>query len=155
MNLSNRIENRLKMQGFSCEPGSVETEVAPWLKFTPTLSALWIFTGTILASPMVLWVFSILAAIGAAMSQHPFDLIYNYGLRHISDSKPLPSNPLPRRFSMLIAALWSIVTGILFASGYITAGYISGAIMVTAASLNTFSYFCLGSWIFRYLPCMN
>ncbi len=42
--------------------------------------------------------------LGGILRGHPFDLIYNFGLRHIFKSPKLPPYGLPRRFACLIAS---------------------------------------------------
>ena len=142
-------ERNLTMQGFSCSSESGTREIEPWLRFTPALSMIWILVGTIVAIPLVLWIFSIISGLGATSSRHPFDHIYNRWIRRYTQTSELPINPRPRRFAMFLAALWAAVTGTLFLFDFMLAGYISGFLLTAAAVLVATTHFCLGSWIYR------
>ena len=109
--LSETLRRRLTAQGFACEVELVG-QMAPWLRWTPALGALWIAAGTTARSPTILWSFSLCAAAGA-MGWHPFDALFNHGVRHLLDLPQLPANPVPRRFAMTLAAIFSAVTGLL------------------------------------------
>lgn len=137
------------MQGFTCLSDSDKAEIGRWLKFTPGVSTFWIFTGTVLASPVILWLFSIIAAIGSASDRHLFDLIYNSWLRNYTKTPQLPVNPKPRRFAMFLAAAWSALTGWFFLSDIVLGGYISGLLLTGAGLLVATTHFCLGSWLYR------
>ncbi len=131
-------------------------QLAPWLRLTPALSTIWIFLSTALASPIALWAFALVSAFGASRNRHPFDYLYNQGLRHWAGGPELPTNPAPRRFAMLLAAIWAAATGGLFTVGQLTAAYISGALLVCAGSLVATAHLCVGSLVYwgivRLLP---
>jgi len=73
--LSETLRRRLTTQGFACEVELVG-QMAPWLRWTPALGAIWIAAGTTARSPAILWSFSLCAAAGA-MGWHPFDALFN------------------------------------------------------------------------------
>lgn len=142
---------RLTMQGFSCdfEPGF--GRLAPWLRWTPALSAIMIGAGTFLRQPLILWTFALLALIGAA-GWHPFDALFNHAIRHAMGLPRFPANPPPRRFAMALAAIWSALTGLLLAGGWPVAGLVLGGMLFAAAMLVAWTHFCIGSWIWNKLP---
>lgn len=153
---SSAWERRLTMQGFSCSTESGVSEIRFWLRFTPALSTIWIGVGTVLASPFILWFFSAVSLLGAVSKFHIFDRVYNSWLQRLTKTPALQPNPKPRRFSMLLASIWSAVSGMLFMSGYINSGYISGALLFCAGALVATTHFCLGSWVYRILePLMR
>ena len=83
--------------------------------------------GTILASYTMLYVLVPIAALGAIFTTHPFDLIYNYGIRHIAGTPALPKRGAPGRFACGLGSVWLIVTALMFQTGNNTIGYILGA----------------------------
>ena len=141
--------NRLSMQGFSCSVGSVIPEVQAWLRLTPTISTIWIAAGILLTSPVLLFIFGAVSVFGSTRESHPFDALYNHGIRKLIDAPPLPSNPFPRRFSMALAAGWSTLVGILFMAGAVYWGYVLGTVLLIAGTANILTHFCLGSWIYH------
>lgn len=143
------ILNRLSMQGFSCSVGSVIPEVQSWLRLTPTVSTIWITAGILWTSPVLLFTFAAVSAFGTLRESHPFDALYNYGIRAIIDAPPLPPNPIPRRFSMALAAGLSALVGVLFMMGAVFWGYLLGAVLFLAGMANILTHFCLGAWIYH------
>ncbi|AKV02638.1 hypothetical protein AKJ09_09301 [Labilithrix luteola] len=144
-------ERNLDMQGFACETDASIAGVAPWLRLTPSLSTAWIVTGTALASPAVLFCFSLTSAFGASRREHPFDRLYNRGLRRITKTAPLPANPPPRRFAMGLAAAWAATAAALFATGHKRTGRIAGGLLGLAGATVASTHFCLGSFVYRQL----
>lgn len=148
-NLTERLRARLSVQGYACEEALVG-QMAPWLRWTPALSAIWIAAGTTARTPSIFWSYSLCAAAGAA-GWHPFDALFNKGVRHVFGLPRLPSNPPPRRFSMALAAICSGVTGLLFYQGLDNAGLVAGGLMTVAALTVATTQFCLGAWVWQRL----
>ena len=147
--LNETVRRRLTAQGFACEVELVG-QMAPWLRWTPALSAIWIAAGTTARSPTILWSFSLCAAAGA-MGWHPFDALFNHGVRHLLDLPPLPNNPVPRRFAMSLAAVCSAATGLLFYWHLDKAGLATGVVMALGAITVATTQSCAGSWIWHQL----
>ena len=74
--------------------------------------------GTVLASPTILLVLAPIAALAAASPVHPFDLIYNYGIRHLTGTGPLPRRGAPTRFGCGMGAVLLLVTAWAFSAGH-------------------------------------
>ena len=143
----------LTMQGFACDDPALGP-VVPWLRWTPMLSTALILLGTVLRQPLVLWTFAALAFLGAA-GWHPFDALFNYGVRYVLRVPRLPRNPVPRRFAMALAAAWAALTGVAFAAGWTRSGYLAGALLLVAAVTVSTTQFCFGSWLWRLLTARN
>src|SRR5512135_3209663 len=83
------------------------------LRLSPAICMAWAAVGTALASPGVLWALAPFAALGAILPGHPFDVLYNHGLRHLFGMPRLPRYGARRRFAcalataMLVAAAWA------------------------------------------------
>ena len=149
MSLSPMTRSFLTIQGFACDVPTFGP-VAPWLRWTPTLSTVFILLGTILREPYILWAFAVIAFVGAA-GWNAFDALFNYGVRFILRLPRLPSNPAPRRFAMGLAATWAAVTGMLFAAGWTLTGLVAGILLLIAAVTVSTMQFCIGSWLYRLL----
>jgi hypothetical protein len=149
--LSATIRHRLDVQGYACVDDATLAQTQLWLRLSPALCASIAAAGTALASPAILWGLMIFAALGAILPFHPFDLIYNLGIRRITGGPQLPRNGAPRRFACAVASAWLLATGALFASGLDMPGYVLGAALVATATLITVSHICIPSLIFRTL----
>jgi hypothetical protein len=151
MSISPIIQKRLENQGFMvCKENHTFVRVVPWLRFTPALGGMLIGLRTALASPGLLLTLVPITILGASLPVHPADLIYNYGLRYLTGTPPLPPNPTPRRFSFGVVAVWLIATAWAFLAGATTVGYVLGAALTVMPAINvTVSHFCLLSLIYH------
>ena len=149
MTTMTRTERALAMQGFRVDSDPSIRAVQSGLRFTPSLSTLWIATGTALASPALLLGFALVSALGASQRRHPFDRLYDRSVRRLSKRAPLPENPPPRRFAMALAAAWAAGSAILMATGHRAAGRVAGALLAAAGMSVATTHVCVGSWVYR------
>ncbi len=149
MALSNAVRTRLEIQGYVGLPDATLASVAPWLRWSPALCAIVMALGTALASPWILLGLMPFAALGAIMTRHPFDYLYNHGVRRLTGTLPLPEHGAPRRFACGLAAVWMTATAAAFASGAPVAGYALGGILTGVAALVSVTHFCIPSLVFR------
>jgi uncharacterized protein DUF4395 len=143
------VRERIQAQGFCGLDDATYAQINYPLRLSPAICMIWAAVGTALASPTVLWALAPFALLGAILPGHPFDVLYNYGLRHLSGAPALPRYGLRRRFgctsatTMLIAAGWS------FHTAHLVAGYLIGGTLVAAAFVNVTTGFCIPSFIAR------
>ena len=149
MSLSPTTRSFLTIQGFACDVPAFGP-VAPWLRWTPMLSTVFIMLGIILREPYILWAFAVIAFVGAA-GWNAFDALFNYGVRFVLRLPRLPPNPAPRRFAMALAATWATVTGALFTAGWTLSGLVAGILLLIAAVTVATTQFYIGSWLYRLL----
>jgi hypothetical protein len=105
--------------------------------------------GTALASPTILLVLAAIAALAAASPVHPFDLIYNYGIRHLTGTGPLPRRGVPTRVGCGMGAVLLLVTAWPFSAGHLVAGYLLGGVLTLVVSLASTTDICIPSMIYR------
>ena len=67
-------------------------------------------TGLVLQSAVLILALVPIGAVAGWTSRHPFDLLWNYGLRHLTGAPPLPPNPTPRRHAFKLVAVCGLVT---------------------------------------------
>jgi hypothetical protein len=139
----------LALQGFPIRSDPSVRRVEPWLRLTPSLSTLWIASGTALTSPAALLGFSLVSAFGASQHKHPFDRLYDRWIRRVAKSDRLPDNPPPRRFAMGLASVWAATAAALLATGHRRSGIVAGGLLGLAGATVATTHFCLGSWIYR------
>jgi hypothetical protein len=139
----------LDIQGFDGVGDELLAQTAGWLRLAPALCAAFAAVGTGFGWAWLLWALAVLALFGAVLPFHPFDLLYNAGIRRLTGTPALPSNGGPRRFACALGAVWLVVTGALFAAGADVAGYVLGAAFVAAATLVATTHVCIPSILFR------
>lgn len=142
---------RLNVQGFSDVDDENLADVAPWLRMAFGMCALLAGAGTALASPAILWVLMLIAALAALFPVHPFDLIYNYGIRYLRNTGPLPKRRAQSRFACGVGAVWLVATVWAFQSGALLAGYILGGALTGIAVLVSTTDICIPSMIYNAL----
>jgi hypothetical protein len=88
---------------------------------------------------------------GVSFPVHPFDLIYNFGIRIFTGTGELPRRGNPSRFACGLGAVWLVATALLFLAGKNTAGYVLGFTLVGVGLLVSTVDICIPSMIYRAL----
>lgn len=151
MPASSVVRCRLEAQGFVGLDDATLAEIGPWMRWAPALCAAGMAAGTALASPPLLWGLAGVASLGAAFDRHPFDLVYNQGVRHLTGTRPLPRHAAQRRFACGVATVWLAGTGVAFHEGATVLGYALGASITAVATLVATTHFCIPSLVFNTL----
>lgn len=149
--MSPKVRRRLRVQGYACSDDQSFRAVVPWTRFSPALCSAFGALGTLLASPLILGALVPFAALGAVFRVHPFDLVYNHGIRHLTGTDPLPKNGVPRRFACGVAAVWLTVTAIAFWMGALLLGYGLGGLFVAVSGFVATTHICIPSIVYRRL----
>jgi hypothetical protein len=123
--------------------------LAPWMRWTYTLGTLVTAIGVALMSPAVLWALAAITAVGIFLPFHPFDLLYNHGMRHLTCTGPIPDSGPQRRFVFIVATLWLIATGWAFSVGAGLAGVALGVPLIFVGALASITNFCVPSFIYN------
>jgi hypothetical protein len=147
--LSARTRRRLDIQGFDTIPDRELAPVATWLRLAFGLCALLAGVGTAMASPTMLLGLAAIAALAAVSPVHPFDLIYNYGIRLVTGTGPLPKRGLPSRFGCGMGAVMLLPTAWAFSAGQSVLGYAAGGVLTLVALLVATTDVCLPSMMYR------
>lgn len=145
------VSERIQAQGFCGLDDATYAKINYPLRLSPAICMVWAATGTALASPGILWALAPFAALGAILPGHPFDVLYNYGLRRLFDAPMLPRYRFQRRFACAFATMLIITAAWAFAEGKGTPGYIAGWSLTAAAFTNVSTGFCVPSFILRML----
>lgn len=139
------------LQGWTGEDLEQAAETGIWQRLSPALCLTFTIVGTALASPLVLVALAVTALVGALAPGHPFDVLYNHGIRHLLKRPPLPPSRAARRSACAIASMWLVATAIAFWSGAAVAGYVLGGALAGAGAVFTFAGFCIPSFLFNAL----
>lgn len=149
--MNGTARKRLHTQGYVDIDDATLARVAPWVRWSPAICTAIVIAGTVLASEWVLWGLVPFALAGALTRRHPFDYIYNLGVRRLTGTPPLPEHRAPRRFACGVAAAWITATGAAFAAGAPAAGYVLGGMLAAVGGLVSVTHFCTPSTIYGLL----
>jgi hypothetical protein len=147
--LTATTRRRLDIQGFERVDDRAHAEVAPWLRLAFTLGAIMAGVGTATASPTILLLLVPIAGLAALFPVHPFDLIYNYGIRFSTRTGRLPRWGAPSRFACGMGAVWLAATAWAFHAGRPLLGYALGGLLTAVAVLVSTTDVCIPSLIYR------
>ena len=147
--LTRTTRRRLDVQGFEQVEDRVLAPVASWLRMAFGLCALMAALGTALASPLILLLLLPIASLAAFFSVHPFDLLYNHGIRFLTGTGPLPRRGSPSRFACGLGAVWLLPTAWAFYAGLPTLGYALGTPLTGVAVLVSTTDICIPSLMYR------
>jgi hypothetical protein len=149
--ISPKVARRLELRGvkISDDPGFIR--MAPWSRMTFALCATFVGLGTLFAYTPLLWAMVPIAAIGGLFPRHPFDAVYNYGIRRLIGAAKLPKNAAPTRFACAVATPWIAAIALAFQFEYTVAAYVLGVMFVGVAGIVATTHFCIPSVVFHFL----
>ena len=147
--LTETTRRRLDIQGFEGVDDAALAQVAPWLRLAFGLCAVMAAVGTAMASPMILLLLVPIASLAALFPVHPFDLIYNYGIRFLTGTSALPKRGAPSRFACGLGAVWLVVTAWVFQAGHPMVGYVLGGLLSGVGLLVSTTDVCIPSLVYR------
>lgn len=110
-----------------------------------------VVTGLALESALMIALLVPIGAIAGWTPRHPFDLLWNHGLRQATGSPELPRNPTRRRHAFKLATIWLAAIAVLFAVGATTVALVLGGVLVAVCSLVTVTNFCIPSTMLAWL----
>lgn len=149
MPVKKSVRDRLEAQGFCGLDDMTIEKLAPWLRWTYTIGTLVTVVGVALTAPPVLWTLAAITALGVLLPFHPFDLLYNYGVRFLTETAPFPRSGPQRRFVFIVATVWLGATGYLFHINADSAGFALGAALIAVGGLASTTHFCIPSSVYN------
>jgi uncharacterized membrane protein len=144
------MHSNLEVQGYCLSPEQSRA-LRVGLRFPTALCLAIVVIGLGLQSSVLILALVPIGAMAGWTRRHPFELIWNYALRHLRGAPELPPNPTPRRHAFKLATVWLLAVGLLFAAGEAAAALVLGGILVAVCGLVTTTNFCipstlLGAW---------
>jgi len=120
------------------------------LRFPTGLCLGLVVTAVALGSPVMLFALSGIGLVAGFTGRHPFDHLWNHGLRQLFDAPALPPNPRRRRHAFKLATAWLLTVAVVFAAGLDTAALALGAVLVAVCGLVTVTNFCIASTLLAW-----
>jgi hypothetical protein len=100
-------------------------------------------------SPGTLWTLAAITSVGTLLPFHPFDLLYNHGMRYLTRTGPIPNSGPQRHFVFVVATVWLAATGWAFHVGANIAGISLGVLLISVGGLASTTNFCIPSFIYN------
>jgi hypothetical protein len=150
MQFGDWAHRNLAVQGYCLTRGEA-TRLRVGLRFATGLCLPLVAAGLALESPPVLFGLSGIAAVAGFARRHPFDHIWNRGLRHLVDAPEVPENPQRRRHAFKFGAASLSAVAALFAAGQETIALPLGVALLSACALVTATNFCVPSTLLALL----
>jgi len=157
LRISTTARERIQAQGFCGLSDATYAQINYPLRLAPGIMMAWVAVGTVLASAQILWALVPFTALGAILTGHPFDVLYNYGLRYLMSTQKLPRYGSRRRFAFAVATVMMSLAAWAFQAGVPLLGYIIGGAMVASTCLNMITGVCgpamLAARLFGKVKC--
>lgn len=144
------MRGNLSTQGY-CLSDAERRELAVGLRFSTGLCLALVVTALALRSAPMLFALAGVGAVAGYAARHPFDHLWNGGVRHLVGGPALPPSPAFRRYSFRVAAVWLLVVGALLGAGATTVALAFGGLLIAACATVTATNLCLPSETFAWL----
>ena len=146
---SDTKRRRIEMQGFVVLDERNVKDLDRWLRFTPAISLVIVAIGTILGSAWIMFGLLPFVLACVVLPRHPFDAIYNLGIRRWTGGISIPRHEAPRRFACAMASTLLVASGVAFHEGATMLGIVIGGFLASAAAVPVLTGFCIPAWIYQ------
>jgi Domain of unknown function (DUF4395) len=144
------MHENLATQGY-CLTGAEARRLWVGLRFPTALCLALVITALALQSALMVALLVPVGLVAGLTPRHPFDYVWNQGLRHLTGAPELPPNPVRRRHAFKLATVWLAAVAVLFAAGANTAALVLGGVLVAVCGLVTVTNFCVPSTMLAWL----
>jgi hypothetical protein len=148
--LSEWMRRNLEVQGY-CLTEQEGARLRVGLRFSTGLSLPLFVTGLALGSAPIIFGLAAVGAVAGLTPRHPFDLLWNHGVRHLTGGPELPPNPRRRRHAFKVGTLGLLTVGVLLTAGIDGVALALGIGLLAAGSLVTVLNFCIPSTVLLWL----
>jgi Domain of unknown function (DUF4395) len=142
--------SNLGTQGY-CLSAAEARQLRVGLRLPTALCLALVVTGLALESALMIALLVPIGAVAGWSARHPFDHLWNHGVRSLTGARPLPPNPTRRRQAFKLATVWLTAVAVLLAVGATTAGLVLGGVLVAVCSVVTVTNFCISSAMLAWL----
>ena len=149
--LSQKRIERIREQGYHAYTDEQISELAFGNRFAYILCTSMLAVGVLTANIPILSVMLVIAFLGFALPNHPFDYIYNYVLAPRMNKPRVPKRSEQLKFACSNATIMIATVIYLFYNGFMTAGCITGLTLLTVATLVSTLDLCIPSIIYNRL----
>jgi len=120
------------------------------LRFPTALCLALVVTALALQSAAMLVFLACIGLVAGFSRRHPFDYLWNHGLRHAFGAPRLPTNPPRRRHAFKLATIWLLAVAVLFGVGEDAFALALAGLLVAVCGLVTITNFCVPSTLLAW-----
>lgn len=150
MTVGGWMRGNLTTQGY-CLTDAERRELAVGLRFSTGLCLGLVVVALVLASPVMVFAMSGIGLVAGFGARHPFDHVWNHGVRRLVSGPELPPTPPRRRDAFKVGTAWLLIVGTLLAVGATTVALALGGLLAAACATVTATNLCLPSETFAWL----
>ena len=148
---SDTITSRLALRGLPNRSDDAFRRMIPWTRIAFAVGGVQTCIATMTASADMLWTMAPIAALAVVMPHHLIEYVYNFAIRHITKTEPLPRNGAPVRFAFGMMAVMLALTALAFDAGVFWLGFLLGTSIVMVSATVCLTHFCLPAAIYGWL----
>ena len=149
--LSPVTRRRLEAQGYLGFTDAQLNDFKFGIRFAYYLCGLLVLTGLIFSRIEILLIAMVVAFLAIMPPYHPFDYLYNYGVRQVLNKPKLPPRANQGRFACGIATVWVGGIILLMTNNLEVWAYVAGAILLCVAALVSVLDICIPSLVYNFL----
>jgi hypothetical protein len=143
------MRSNLTTQGY-CLSDTERRDLSLGLRFSTGVCLSLVVLALALESSVMVFALCGIGLVAGFTARHPFDHLWNHGVRHLAGGPALPPNPPRRRDAFKVATAWLAVVGTLLAVRAATAALVLGGLLVAACATVTATNLCLPSETFAW-----
>ena len=145
------LESRLAMRGLPVRRDAAFRRMLPWTRIAFAVGGLQMLFATLRMDTDMMWTMVPVALLAVVMPHHLIEYAYNFVIRHITRTEPLPANKAPVRFAFFMASVTIACTATAFDAGFVWLGFVLGGFMVVVSATLCLTHFCLPAAIWSFL----
>jgi hypothetical protein len=150
VNVASWMRANLTTQGYRLSDNE-RRGLAVGLRFSTGVCLILVAVALLLESAVMVFALAAIGIFASFTARHPFDYLWNVGVRHVFGAPALPPNPRRRRDAFKVATLWLTLVGALLAAGSSTIALAFGALLIAACATVTLTNLCLPSETLAWL----
>jgi len=148
--LSPARKKRLHIQGYHLYSDKELNGYKYGIRFAYALCTTMVAVGLVLNNLPLLIIAAVVAFGGTVLPYHPFDYLYNYGVRHLFKKSRIPRRTSQAKFACAIAFVWlTFIISFLYFGNFMMA-YTLGGILLFLATLASAMDICVPSMIYNF-----
>ena len=148
---TNVLRKRLETQGYVCYTDKELHDHQLGIRFAYGMCITFVSIGLVLSNIYVLAFAMAVAFMAIILPRHPFDYVFNYGVRFIWRKPEVPNRTVQGKFACAIATVWLGLIIYSFAIDNRILAYALGGMLLFVGSLVTFLDICIPSILFNAL----
>jgi hypothetical protein len=150
VNVASWMRANLTTQGYRLTDAE-RRGLAVGLRFSTGVCLILVAVALLIESAVMVFALAAIGVFASFAPRHPFDYLWNVGVRHVVGAPALPPNPRRRRDAFKVATLWLTLVGVLLAAGAATIALALGGLLIAACATVTVTNICLPSETLAWL----